>query len=85
MLVLARKSGEMIRIDLMEGVDPRTPLGDLFAAGSIEITIASIKGTQVKIGIQAEQRFRVLRGELCVLGVSEKHRVPRSGTDEEHK
>lgn len=76
MLVLARKRGETIRIDLMEGVDPQTPVGELFAAGAIEVTIASIKGTQVKIGIQAEQRFRVLRGELCTLVPSDKHRVP---------
>lgn len=85
MLVLARKSGETIRIDLMEGVDPHTPVGELFAAGAIEVTIASIKGTQVKIGIQAEQRFRVLRGELYVLGPNKKHRVPRSRIDEEHQ
>jgi len=64
MLVLARKPGETIRIDLMAGVDPQTPVGELFASGAIEITVAGIKGTQVKIGILAEQRFRILRGEL---------------------
>lgn len=68
MLVLARNPGETIRIDLMEGVDPRTPVGELFAAGAIEVTIAGVKGMQVKIGIQAERRFRILRGELSAFG-----------------
>lgn len=74
MLVLARKPDETIRIDLMEDVDPRTPVGELFASGAIEITVAGVKGMQVKIGIRAERRFRVLRGELCAPGLQTSRR-----------
>lgn len=68
MLVLTRKPGEAIRIDLMEGVDVETPVGELFAGGPIEVTVTGVKRMQVKIGVRAERRFRVLRGELCPLG-----------------
>lgn len=65
MLVLTRRPGQAIRIDLMEGVDAKTPVGELFTAGAIEVTVTGVKGMQVKIGIRADSRFRVLREELC--------------------
>lgn len=41
MLVLSRKPGQVVRIDLLEGVDPRTPIGDLFAEQPITISITT--------------------------------------------
>lgn len=63
MLILSRKSGQAIRIDLVEGVDPRTPVGDLFAQ-AITIAITNIHAGQVRIGVAADWRFRILREEL---------------------
>ncbi len=65
MLVLTRKPGQAIQIDLMEDLDPRTAVGELFATGPIEIIIGGRRGDQVKLGIHADKRFRILRDELC--------------------
>ncbi len=65
MLVLTRKPGQAIQIDLMEDLDPQTPVGELFQTGPIEIIIGGIRGDQVKLGIHADSRFRILRDELC--------------------
>ncbi len=65
MLVLTRKPGQAIQIDLMEDLDPQTPVGELFGAGPIEIVIGGRRGDQVKLGIAADKRFRILRDELC--------------------
>ncbi len=64
MLVLTRKPGQAVQIDLMEDLDPRTPVGDLFAQGPIEIVVTGIRGEQVKLGLTADPRFRILREEL---------------------
>lgn len=65
MLVLTRKPGQVLQINLREGVDPNTPIGELFAQGSIEVMVTAINGDQVKLGIRADQRFLILREELC--------------------
>ncbi len=65
MLVLTRKPDQAIQIDLMEDFDPRTPVGELFVTGPIEIIIGGRRGDQVKLGIIADKRFRILREELC--------------------
>ncbi len=64
MLILTRKPGQAVEIDLMEDLDPRTPVGELFAQGPIEIVVTSIRGEQVKLGFTADPRFRILREEL---------------------
>lgn len=66
MLVLTRRPGETVLIDLAEGLDPRTPVGELFAQGPIEIMAVGCKQSQVKLGFSADPRFRILRGELCL-------------------
>jgi len=66
MLVLSRKLGQVVRIDLLEGVDPRTPIGDLFAEQPITISITKIHAGQVRIAIAADSRLRILREELCL-------------------
>lgn len=44
MLVLGRKVGEVVRIDLAEGVSPSLTVGDLFSRGPIEITVTKVIG-----------------------------------------
>lgn len=68
MLVLSRKEGERIRIDLAKGVSPSLPVGELFSQGPIEIIVTRILGRTVRVGIQADQRFTILRGELLPKG-----------------
>ena len=64
MLILTRRNGELIKIDLHEDVDPDMPVGKLFAHGPIEIAVKKIDKSQVKIGIQASGLFLILREEL---------------------
>lgn len=64
MLVLTRRVGESLRIYLGDQVDPKTPVGDLFAQGPIEVMVVRFTGNQVKIGISARPEFAVLRAEL---------------------
>ena len=64
MLFLTRTLGESVYIDLMEHIDPRTPVGDVFGRGPIELVITSIRGSEVKLGISADPVLRILRAEL---------------------
>lgn len=64
MLILTRKPSESVYIDLTEDLDPSTPIGDIFSNRRIEITIARVRGDQVKLGIHADPRLRILRAEL---------------------
>jgi len=66
MLILTRKPGQVVTIDLREDVDLKTPVGELFAQGSIEVMVTAVNGAQVKLGIRADPRFLILRGELSV-------------------
>lgn len=53
MLVLSRKSGESIVISNQSGTE------------QIEITAVEILGDRVKIGINADKNFKILRKELA--------------------
>ena len=64
MLVLGRKAGQGIRIGLAEGVGQATTVGELFSNGPIEICVTRIDGETVRLGIEADQRFKILRSEL---------------------
>jgi len=66
MLILTRKPGQVVTIDLREDVDLKTPVGELFAQGSIEVMVTAVNGAQVKLGIRADPRFLILRKELSV-------------------
>jgi len=66
MLILTRKPGQVVTINLREDVDLKMPVGELFAQGSIEVMVTTVNGAQVKLGIRADPRFLILRGELCV-------------------
>jgi len=63
-LVLKRKAGERIRIDLDPGLDPATPIGELFRDRAIEIVVSQVNAVYVKLGIDADPRLRILRDEL---------------------
>lgn len=65
MLVLGRRVGEIVRISLADGVSPQTTVGDLFRGGPIELVVTRITGKEVKIGIEADPRFKILRAELA--------------------
>jgi len=66
MLILTRKPDQVLKIELREDVDLKTPVGELFAQGAIEVMVTAVHGAQVKLGIRADPRFLILRGELCV-------------------
>lgn len=63
MLVLSRRGGESIFIELDETLKNR-PAGELFAAGPIEIAVISTGESFARIGIQAPEGLRILRSEL---------------------
>jgi len=65
MLVLTRRVGEALFIDLSEAVDPSTPVGDLFADGPPEIAVLDVKGSQVKVGFEAPKALHIVREELA--------------------
>ena len=52
MLILTRKPGQVVTINLREDVDLKTPVGELFAQGSIEVMVTAVNGGQVKLGIR---------------------------------
>jgi len=64
MLVLTRKPGESILINLEEEVDPDIRAADLFAGGPIVVRIVNIAGGQAKVAIEADRRLVILRDEL---------------------
>ena len=64
MLFLTRTLGESVYIDLLEHIDPRTPVGDVFGRGPIAVVVTSIRGGEVRLGISAGPALRILRAEL---------------------
>lgn len=64
MLILKRKAGERIRIELDPQLDPATPIGELFRDRAIEILVTQIDAACVKLGIDADARLLILRDEL---------------------
>jgi sRNA-binding carbon storage regulator CsrA len=64
MLILTRRLGQRVIIDLDEAVDPNTPAGVLFADGPMEIVVTQIQGAQIKLGISAHAHLSILRNEL---------------------
>jgi sRNA-binding carbon storage regulator CsrA len=64
MLMLKRKPGQIVCIGPDPGIDPQTPIGELFKNGSIEIKVVGYRGAEVRIGVEAPPAFLVLRKEL---------------------
>lgn len=78
MLMLSRRLGEALQIELGEDTAPSTTIGELFRAGPIEITVTQIVGSRVKLGIQADRRLVVLRTELIGGPKAEKRAADES-------
>ena len=70
MLILSRRLGEIITIDLAAGGDPELRARDLFANGPLAIQVTKIAPCQVKLGLSVDRRLRVLRLELTSLAGS---------------
>ena len=64
MLILKRKLGERVRIELDPRLDPATPVSALFEQGGIEIVVSEVHSQYVKLGIEADPRLVILRDEL---------------------
>lgn len=64
MLIITRRVGQVIHIELDPNVDPETPVGRIFAQGAIEVIVAQIRGGQIRLGISAPQALTILREEL---------------------
>lgn len=65
MLILSRKPGQGVIIDVIEGLDPQTPIRELFARGPIKVLVANVEGDRVRLGVAADMGLRILRYELC--------------------
>ena len=61
-LVLTRRLHESIIISLDKSIDPMTPIGEIL--DEIMITPVGIKGTQIKLFINANKKLSVMRAEL---------------------
>ena len=64
MLILTRRPGESLIIELSPNVDPATPVGDLLADG-IEVRLLDCGRGSAKIGVEAPLELTVLREEIA--------------------
>jgi sRNA-binding carbon storage regulator CsrA len=65
MLIITRRVSQSFIIVPNPGLDPATPIGELFQQGPIEVLVAQVNGTRVKLSIVADPRLLILREELC--------------------
>lgn len=70
MLIITRKRGQIIRIEPAPGTDPATPIGDIFAQGPIEVMVAQVRGSNIRLGISAPLSLIILRSELLLTSPS---------------
>ncbi len=68
MLIITRKPGQCLTIDLLHPADVHLPAGELFASGPVEIVVTRVEGARVQLGIRAHPRLRILRQELALPG-----------------
>jgi sRNA-binding carbon storage regulator CsrA len=64
MLVLTRKAGQSLVIAPAPDLDPSMTVGELFAEGPIEIIVLVLQGSDVRLGVKANKRLRILREEI---------------------
>jgi sRNA-binding carbon storage regulator CsrA len=62
MLILTRRTNELIYL-YPDDLPPDMTVAELFAGGQIAIEVLSIRGNQVKLGIDAPKRLKVLRDD----------------------
>lgn len=63
MLIITRKPGQVIRIELAPDADPATPIGEILAEGPIEVIVAQVRGSYVKLGVSAPLALTIRRAE----------------------
>jgi len=63
MLIITRKPGQVIRIELSPDTDPATPIGEILAEGAIEVIVAQVCGAYVKLGVSAPLALAIQRAE----------------------
>ena len=64
MLILTRRVGESVKLDLQAHVDSALSVGELFAGGPIEVVVHRVARKQVTLGIHASPHVLILREEL---------------------
>lgn len=62
MLIFSRKVGDTIRIELDPQADPKTPIRALFAEGPIEVLVAGVNQTEVRLGVTAPLALVAVKG-----------------------
>lgn len=62
MLIITRTVGETIRIELDPKIDPKTPVRALFAEGPIEVLVASVGDSEVRLGVTAPLSLVSVKG-----------------------
>jgi sRNA-binding carbon storage regulator CsrA len=62
MLVIKRRTNEVITIEPVHGSDTTKTVDQLFSEGAIEITLLEVVGSQVKFGIRAPSNLQIWRG-----------------------
>ena len=65
MLILTRKTGQIIKIQPAEGLLQTTPVGALFLDGPIAVQVSRIRRGEVRLGIAAHRDLVILREELA--------------------
>ena len=63
MLIVTRKPGQVVRIELAADTDPATPIGEILAEGAIEVIVAQVRGSYVKLGVSAPLTLAIRRAE----------------------
>ena len=64
MLVLTRKPRQNILLYPSPQLPPETTVGELFEAGPIAVVVARVEDGKVRMGVEADRRFVIMRGEL---------------------
>lgn len=62
MLIIKRKTDEVITIEPSPGLDTSQTVNDLFRGGAIEITLLEVGRNQVKFAINAPEQLKIWRG-----------------------
>ena len=61
MFIITRTKGQAIRIQLDPKVDPATPVGEVFADGAIEVMVAQIQESYIRLGVTVPLCFAIVR------------------------
>ena len=56
--------GEIFLLLPDASLDPHMTVGELFASGPLEIGVLGVKGSQVRVGINAPTSIHIIRREL---------------------